>query len=149
MSMIRAVDEQSAFPELLALREKLIKNLGEQSDVWHRTSPKKVAAGVYLKKKNDYIVAQNIGLSLVTGSLCAERALIATAVCKYPDISFQDFEWIMVMSENGPLVPCGVCAEWLLKINPKMKLYMIKGPCFVEYELNDLLREECNFENHE
>ena len=58
--VIRIIDENNASPELLNLRKKLIENIVEQSDVWHRTSPKKVAAGVYLKKKNDYIVAQNI-----------------------------------------------------------------------------------------
>ena len=147
--MARILDETNMFPELIILKNKLLVNLEEQSKVWHRTSSKKVSAGVFIKRKNDYIVAQNIGLSLVTGSLCAERALVAAVVSKYPDISFTDFEWILVMGESGPLVPCGVCAEWLLKINPNMKLYMVKGDSFIEYGLKELLREESYFEDYE
>ena len=147
--MARILDETSIFHELIVLKNKLLVNLEEQSKIWHRTSSKKVTAGIYIKRKNDYIIAQNIGLSLVTGSLCAERALVATVVSKYPDVSFEDFEWILVMGESGPLVPCGVCAEWLLKINSNMKLYMAKGNAFIEYELKELLREESYFEDYE
>lgn len=55
-------------------------NLRQQTKLWHLNSCKKVAACLYIPTRNDFIVSQNIGISKVIGSLCAERSAIATTV---------------------------------------------------------------------
>lgn len=128
--------------KILNLKDKLIKCISEQSHIWHRTSHKKVAAGIYLSERNDYIIAQNVGLSLVTGSLCAERAVIATAVAKYPDLRYDEITSIMTIGEKNPLLPCGVCCEWLFKINTDMVLYTVKDDRILEIKLEDYYGDE-------
>lgn len=111
--------------------------LESQTNLWHINSPKKVACCIYLKIKNDFIVAQNIGISKVTGSFCAERSAITVAVAKYPDLKFDEITDIFIIGENNPILPCGVCCEWLYKINPLMNLYTLKQDKVVKVKLLD------------
>ena len=93
-----------------------------QTSTWHINSLKRVSAAVFVKSCEKVFVGQNIGISKVTGTLCAERAAITNAVCNYPKAVPEDFEILCVIGEESPLLPCGVCCEWLYKINPKMIL---------------------------
>lgn len=117
-------------------------NLRKQTKLWHLNSCKKVAACLYIPTRNDYIVSQNIGISKVTGSLCAERAAIAAAISKYPDLSMEELTDLFIIGTQNPLLPCGVCCEWLHKINPCMNLYTIKGNELVKINLKDYYGDE-------
>lgn len=117
-------------------------NLQQQTKFWHLNSHKKVSACLYIPTRNDYIVSQNIGISKVTGSLCAERATIATAVSKYPDLSMEELTDLFIIGIKNPLLPCGVCCEWLHKINPCMNLYTVKGDDLVRISLKDYYGDE-------
>lgn len=90
--MFKYLAEDEIPEQLQKMKLKVKENLLKQTEVWHRTSKKKVAAGMYIQKYDDYIVAQNVGLSLVTGSICAERALIVSAVAKYPDLKIDVYQ---------------------------------------------------------
>mmetsp|Transcript_69104 Transcript_69104/g.183980 ORF Transcript_69104/g.183980 Transcript_69104/m.183980 type:complete len:198 (-) Transcript_69104:303-896(-) len=70
----------------------------------------------------------NLEVSMPSGSLCAERNAIGTALSMYPDVERKDFCGVAVLSltpaaegdDNlNPLPPCGVCSEWLEKIQEK------------------------------
>lgn len=94
-----------------------------QTEVWHINSPKKVCACLYLEREKQFILGQNIGISKTTGSICAERAAIITAVSLYPNISGKEINELCICGEYSPIFPCGVCAEWLHKVNPGMMIY--------------------------
>lgn len=140
--MFKYLAEDDIPEQLHKMKLKVKESLLKQTEVWHRTSKKKVAAGMYIQKYDDYIVAQNVGLSLVTGSICAERALIVSAVAKYPDLKMKDISWIFVLGESGCIAPCGVCLEWLRKVNENLTLYTEKDGQLVEFKVNDVLKEE-------
>ena len=75
-------------------------------------------------------------MSLPTGSLCSERAAIAHARSRHPELTRSNFRAIAVLeiplvrvegqdtSESeldNPLWPCGACMEWLKKIQEKVE----------------------------
>ncbi len=74
----------------------------------------------------------NMEVSLPTGSLCAERNAISSALAAYPAMRRQDVACVAVYGGqlgdkrfDNPLEPCGVCREWLLKIaeiNPHFRV---------------------------
>ena len=118
------------------------ENLSKQTEQWHLNSPRKVSACLYIPTRNEYVVSQNIGISKVTGSLCAERAAVATAVSKYPDLKMEELTDLFIVGTSNPLLPCGVCCEWLHQINPYMHLYAIKEDCLVKVSLKDYYGDE-------
>ena len=75
-----------------------------------------------------YWRGMNVEVSMPTGTLCAERNAIGTALSMYPQALREDFRAVAVLSlsdaapENlNPLPPCGVCSEWLEKITEANK----------------------------
>lgn len=121
--------------------------LDSQTQLWHINSTKRVASCIYIKNRNDFIVAQNIGISNVTGSFCAERSAITVAVSKYPDLKFEEITDIFIIGENNPLLPCGVCCEWLYKINPSMNLYTLKQDKILKIKISDYYGDEHTIES--
>ena len=126
---------------------KLCKDkLNTQTEQWHLNSPTKVAACFYIPSRKDYVVSQNIGISKVTGSLCAERAAVALAVSKYPDLKMNELTDLFIIGEYVPLLPCGVCCEWLNKINPQMNLYTVKDRSLIKIRLDHYYGDKSIFE---
>ena len=72
-------------------------------------------------KKAYGIRGVNIEVSLPTGTLCAERNAVGSALVKYPDLKRQDIKAVAVLRANPEksprLGPCGACKEWLRKVD--------------------------------
>lgn len=124
-----------------------IDSIKLQTDTWHLNSPKKVCACIYLPTREDYIVGQNIGISKVTGTLCAERSAVAAAVVKYPDLRFQEITDIFVLGEGNPTLPCGICCEWLYKINPDINIYTLKDDGVLKINISNYYGDEATIDN--
>lgn len=123
------------------------RNLISQTDKWHLNSPKKVAACVYIENRNKYVVAQNIGLSKVTGTQCAERSVIAVALSKFPDLQMHEITRMLIIGDCNPILPCGVCCEWLFRINPDMKLLTLKDGELLQICISDYYGDENTIAN--
>ena len=146
---VEILEKNSADTYLRTMFSKCVSSLGEQTDIWHINSSKKVAACIYLDTKDDYITAQNIGISKVDGSSCAEKNAIITAVSKYPEIEMNEFKYLFVLSEKGKILPCGVCCEWLTKLNPAMNLYTVyDDKHFIKIRLNTYYGDEIEIERY-
>ena len=70
-----------------------------------------------------------------TGSLCAERNAIGSALANDLTIRREEFKYVAVfgmknldkkdVKDINPIGPCGACTEWLTKIaqvNPSLKI---------------------------
>jgi hypothetical protein len=70
----------------------------------------------------------NLEVSLPTGTLCAERNAIGTALCMFPNLQRRDIYAVAVLSLDPSLPnlgPCGACQEWLKKVievNPNLRI---------------------------
>jgi len=130
---------QSITKEMIIWKNDFTKK--KRDDFWHRKGHKAVLAILSFKDKNgkiQYTRSCNLEVSLPTGSLCAERNAIGSALAQHPDIRRNDFLMIAVLSlidQEGnhinPLAPCGVCNEWLLKfaeVNPDFKVLSYSNP---------------------
>lgn len=127
MYEIKKVYENISIYNINNFEKQMLKkckdSLELQSPIWHQNSSKKVSACIYISKRDEYVTGQNIGISKVTGSLCAERSAVAAAISKFPDLEFNEIDNLFVLGDKNPLLPCGVCCEWLYKINPNMSIY--------------------------
>lgn len=119
--------DKSSNEHIKIMYEKCLESLTHQTDIWHTNSLKKVAACLFVPHYNEYFVSQNIGISKVTGSSCAERNAIIAAITIHPEIEKDKFTDLFILSESGTILPCGVCCEWLSKINKNMNLYTVYG----------------------
>ena len=114
-------------------RQEFLEQRGESHDpFWHRKTKKIVLAVVALRTPRgpEFVRGCNLEVSMPSGSLCAERNAIGTAVAMYPDVKRENFRGVAVLSLTegdsnlNPLPPCGVCSEWLEKIvevNPDVR----------------------------
>ncbi|RHY32996.1 hypothetical protein DYB25_013327, partial [Aphanomyces astaci] len=114
------------------------EHLGEVGQFWLRKSRKPVLAVLLVEKRTSRGDVQvvvhrgmNCEVSMPTGSLCAERNAIGSALANDPTLLRQSLKMIAVLSSKmdttdlNPLAPCGACNEWLLKIaeaNPSFKI---------------------------
>ena len=70
----------------------------------------------------------NLEVSLPTGSLCAERNAIGSALIHNPNLKRENILCIAILSlgKKGPTIgPCGACQEWLKKVtmvNPDLSI---------------------------
>mmetsp|Transcript_87208 Transcript_87208/g.241859 ORF Transcript_87208/g.241859 Transcript_87208/m.241859 type:complete len:388 (+) Transcript_87208:90-1253(+) len=91
-----------------------------QDPFWHRKSHQVVLAVVVCRCADGALVAHrgmNTEVSLPSGSLCAERAGIATAASQFH--AAHTIEAVAVLDPNNkinPLWPCEVCQSWLAKL---------------------------------
>ena len=101
--------------------------------LFHRLCGRVVLA-VLMTKDGQFYEGINTEMSIVTGSICAERAAIVHARSRRPNLGLTELAavacvTIPIESENldrNPLWPCGVCMEWVLKIqsrNPDFRLF--------------------------
>ncbi len=107
-------------------------NQGPLESFWLRKGKKPVLAVVAVRDRatgaTRYHCGCNLEVSLPTGSLCAERNAIGSALAANPAVDRSDFVAIAVLGmgkDMNPLGPCGVCNEWLLKIteeNPRFRV---------------------------
>lgn len=100
---------------------------------WHRKSKKVVLAILLIERDNEkgiyhFFRGMNTEVSLPSGSNCAERAAITSAATKYPDLKRHEMKAVAVADPNNelnPIDPCGVCDEWLKKVqevNPQFSI---------------------------
>jgi len=109
---------------------------------FHRKSYRLVLSMLQIKNPNDgsyvFIRGINSEISIPTGSICAERAAIAAARSRFPNLRRRHFYAIAVMSfplHNGnkepistvsnPLDPCGACREYLRKLQDKNENFRV------------------------
>lgn len=87
---------------------------------WHRKSGHVVLAvlGIRHRGRLCFVKGVNSEISLPSGSICAERAAISAALSEHLSLSRRDFFGIAVLSLSNlnPIRPCGVCKEWIKKI---------------------------------
>jgi len=129
------------------LTEKLLQYMNEIREtppsMWfHRKSYRLVLSVLRIKNPKtenyEYIRGINSEISLPTGSICAERAAIAAARCRFPNIDRSHFFGIAVIDyplydENqqplravsNPLGPCGACREYLYKFQEKNENFRV------------------------
>ena len=104
----------------------------------------RIVLAVLLTKQGIFYEGINTEMSIVTGSICAERAAIVHARSRNPNLKLIDFlaiacVTIPLTSESGkdrnPLWPCGVCMEWVMKIQAK-------NPQFTMFAYSNVNMEE-------
>lgn len=101
----------------------------EHSTFFYRKGNKEVLAVVTIRNNKEdsstqpYIAIRGVNLevSLPTGSLCAERNAIGSALANNPVLQREDILCVAVLSLSktlgATLGPCGACQEWLKKIS--------------------------------
>lgn len=131
-------------PEYLSRMYNECNNLLKiQNSKYHLISSKRVSACVRLD--DEYITEQNVGISKVTGSLCAERNAILKVISLKPGVTPERICQLFVLGESGTLLPCGVCCEWLNKINPDMDIFTEFGEeFFLRVKLREYYGDEKN-----
>ena len=150
------LDQLSGFAvdELRAWRDEFIQqrpirppalNAKDEQLFFHRKGLKEVLCVVIVQDPNQRsqddqvgswhaIRGVNLEVSLPTGTLCAERNAIGTALCQFPQLQRGDIKAVAVLSldENlSKLGPCGACQEWLKKVievNPDLRIMSFSAP---------------------
>jgi len=101
----------------------------EHSTFFYRKGNKEVLAVVTVRNNKEdsstqpYIAIRGVNLevSLPTGSLCAERNAIGSALANNPILQREDILCVAVLSLcktlGATLGPCGACQEWLKKVS--------------------------------
>lgn len=104
---------------------------------WFRKGKKEVLAVVVTQDADTKELhahrGVNLEVSLPTGTLCAERNAIGSALATFPSLERRDVKAVAVLSladDIGPrLGPCGACTEWLRKVaevNPDFRVVTFK-----------------------
>lgn len=110
-----------------------LKHDNEEYVYWFRKGKKEVLAVVVTEDETTGELSAhrgvNLEVSLPTGTLCAERNAIGSALAKFPNIERKNVKAVAVLSlaeSIGPtLGPCGACTEWLRKVaevNPDFRV---------------------------
>jgi len=112
--------------------KSLVKGARAEEFFWFRKGAQEVLAVVVVRDPADPEVLRafrgvNLEVSLPTGSLCAERNAIGTAVATHPQLTRKDVAAVAVLSlgAHPRLGPCGACLEWLRKMaeaNPDLRV---------------------------
>lgn len=109
---------------------------GEQG-FWFRKGQQEVLAALVTRGPDGALLAYrgvNLEVSLPTGSLCAERNAIGTALVAQPTLRRQDIQAVAIVGldeAQDRLGPCGACQEWLRKVsevNPGLQILTFNGP---------------------
>ena len=110
------------------------ENTDKERSFFFRKGRQEVLALVVLHKpseNSEYSVIRGVNLevSLPTGSLCAERNAIGSALVQHPMLRRDDILCVAVLSlsesKGARLGPCGACREWLQKLaetNPEFSI---------------------------
>mgnify|MGYP002619632559 CR=1 FL=1 len=123
---------RDVFCERRPLRAGDASSTDKEYQFWFRKGQKEVLALLVTRAADGGLIphrAVNLEVSLPTGTLCAERNAIGSALAAQPDLRRQDIVAVAVLSLDakiGPrLGPCGACQEWLRKIaevNPDFRV---------------------------
>lgn len=133
-----AEDEQLAVSHMRRWRDQFLAATDDRHELgsfWLRKGNKPVLAVLGVETKSGLVFHQacNLEVSLPTGTLCAERNAIGTALASNPALRREDIKIVAVLSLPGlnsgahmnPLGPCGACMEWLRKVaeaSPSMRI---------------------------
>ena len=112
-------------------RPKELEGHSDEEIFFHRKGLKEVLCVVVIEDRIGVegeagslvpIRGVNLEVSLPTGTLCAERNAISTALCRFPQLQRRDIKAVAVLSlDSSPklakLGPCGACEEWLRKVH--------------------------------
>ena len=136
-----AIDEmmrwRKSFLKARPHRPKKGQTEGADQHFFFRKGAQEVLAVVVVRNPlNQRLVAVrgvNLEVSLPTGTLCAERNAIGTALSNFPQLERKDILALSVLAlKEGPasrLGPCGACAEWIRKVaevNPEIRIITFK-----------------------
>ena len=146
-------DGQQLIKNLQSYVKKYNNSYHSVDPFWTRKSDQQVLAAllVSVNGKSDVIRGRNMEVSLPTGSLCAERAAISAALGKYSKIKRDQMKAIAVVDpkfKNVGIEPCGVCQEWLQKIQEestqfKIYVFLNKEMTYIrEYYLTEIINED-------
>ena len=129
-------------------RPAVLKRYRKDEEVFfHRKGLKEVLCVVVIKDRFGVegsagklvpIRGINAEVSLPTGTLCAERNAIGTALCRFPRLERRDIMAVAVLSLEpslSKLGPCGACAEWLAKVqevSPSLRIISFDSPEAIE-----------------
>ena len=92
----------------------------------------RVVIGVLQTRDGCFFEGINTEMSIVTGSICAERAAVVHARSRRPNLRIEELAAVACITipadglDRNPLWPCGVCMEWVQKIqakNPDFRMY--------------------------
>lgn len=108
----------------------------DEAQFWFRKGRKEVLATLVIQTPEGLRALRgvNMEVSLPTGTLCAERNAIGTALAFYPALRRSDIQAVAVLGMNPGLEhlgPCGACQEWLRKVaevNPRFQVLVFDGP---------------------
>jgi len=104
---------------------------GAEANFWFRKGTQEVLALLVVRDPETRELRTfrglNLEVSLPTGTLCAERNAIGSAVAALPTLERRDIEAVAVLGLKGSprLGPCGACSEWLRKMseaNPDLRV---------------------------
>jgi cytidine deaminase len=111
--------------------DKFLNGHFKVDQMFHRLCGRVVIA-ILETNTGEFFEGINTEMSIVTGSICAERAAIVHARSKNPSFKITDLKAVACITipedstDRNPLWPCGVCSEWLTKIqakNPNFTMY--------------------------
>jgi len=109
----------------------------DESQFWFRKGRKEVLATLVFHGPGgelSVVRGVNMEVSLPTGTLCAERNAIGTALALHPALRRADLQAVAVLGLNPGLEnlgPCGACQEWLRKVaevNPRFQVLVFDSP---------------------
>lgn len=117
---------------------------GPLHSFWLRKGHKPVLSVLAVRRPDGELAFHrgcNLEVSLPTGTLCAERNAIGSALAGNPALDRRDFVAIAVLGleHDGPLGPCGVCNEWLLKVSEQNPAFRVLT--FADRSLTQVLCE--------
>ena len=104
-----SAEVQLVIDEIKAFRNDFLESLRQDNDIaqfWLRKTKKPVLAVLLVKKNNKPILYRgtNMEVSMPTGSLCAERNVIGTALASNPALKRQDLKMVAVLAVPLELV---------------------------------------------
>lgn len=109
--------------QLIKYSNKIKNSSIDKNTYWIRKSKKVVLAMLCIYQDGyKFVPGINIEVSIATGSICAERNAISSALSLYPNLLKNDIQCIAIGSFNletrqlNPIRPCCVCGAWLDKI---------------------------------
>lgn len=136
---------RSSYVEQRPSRPKELQAYDSEAVFFHRKGLKEVLCVVVIEDRLGVegergalipIRGVNLEVSLPTGTLCAERNAISTALCRFPRLERRDIKAVAVLSLDpspklAKLGPCGACQEWLRKVHevsPGLRIISFGGP---------------------
>ena len=125
------------------MRPEELKVSDEEAVFFHRKGLKEVLCVVVICDRHGVegeagqliaIRGINLEVSLPTGTLCAERNAIGSALCRFPQLERSDIKAVAVLSLDehlSKLGPCGACQEWFRKVtevSPSLRILSFGSP---------------------